>query len=184
MNRGWSPNLDLYEKNGLISSCRGIVGISETNYLSERYFHIASHGAQDLYNCITIRHNKYEHSFNAPNLLRLNSKYFVVSNSNELYPIWIDGFVIKQEINASNILATWHSNSYFNILIKDGATHKHRIFGRMSGKTIKYMSRHIRNFIISILLCFKNVALHLQHKYTHDIPTQLFINSILPLCFE
>ena len=150
---------------------------------------------EDICMWVTIDKSLTKFRFVAPNLMTVNSKCFIVDSSDKLCPINIDVDTLAIEqvsfaLNScaftsttSKVVTTWKYDQYFNILIIDGCHYKHCIFGRINRKHIKYLSSSHRNFIFTVLLCVKDVASHLPHHYSQYLPTHLFINSILSLCF-
>ena len=118
--------------------------------------------------------------FVAPNLLMVESKCFIVDQTNKLYTtdIDLDRFPIKESKYAipgfhkgtdSIIVSTWHHEQYFNILTKEEHKYKHHIFGRIDRKNIKYLSKPLRQFILFILLCFKNAVMDYPYNYIYYI---------------
>lgn len=96
-------------------------GISETNYLNRRYLHIRYDPTYDSCGCVTVDVGLTSVIFVAPNLLRIDSKGFIVDRSDKLYPTDFDisRLAIKQSPNSYSghycaIMSTWHHDQYFN----------------------------------------------------------------------
>lgn len=52
-----------------------------------------------------------------------------------------------------------------NILIKDGSTYKQLVFGQLNEQNVKYLTSALRNLILVILVCLKNIARSLANNY-------------------